>query len=211
MALYVVVEGDGDRVAVPNLLARLGTDLGYGAPHWAPPLKINVRSETDAQRAAGLVRPRQDAGGLLILRDDEDGCPRDNAPEIARWLKALALPFPAACVLFYREYETLFLPCLDTFAGRPLTTGAIERPGLDADARFDGDPEQPRDAKRVLTSAMPPGRAYKETTDQLSFTRMLDFARLRESGLACFATLERALHFLLGGKGSAGEVFPIDR
>jgi hypothetical protein len=210
MAFYVVVEGHGEVRAVPNLLNRLSADLGFAA-HWSHPLKINVLREADAQKAASLLRSRPGAEGLLVLRDDEDGCPRDDGPEIARWLQRLALPFPAACVLFYREFETLFLPCLDLFAGRPLMTGRIEREGIREGTVPVEDPEARRDAKRLLTESMPSGRAYKETTDQLALTRMLDFDRLRSVDLPCFGTLERALQFLLGGRAGPGQVFPLDR
>jgi hypothetical protein len=210
MAHYVVVEGAGEVRAVPNLLHRLSSELGHPT-HWAPPLRINVIRSTDAEKAGNLVRQRPDAEGLLVLRDDEDGCPRDDAPQLARWMKRLELPFPTACVLFYREYETLFLPCLAELAGKPLKHGSIEREGIRAGALFEGDPEIPRDAKGVVSAAMPSGRAYKETLDQLALTQLLDFSTLRASGLACFATLERALRFLLAGEAAPGTVFPLDR
>lgn len=211
MSFYVVVEGHGDRAAAPNLLSRLSDDLGFHGVVWKPPLRINVMRESDAEQAAELLRPRSDAEGVLVLRDDEDGCPRTDGPQIATWFKRLGLPFPVACVLLYREYETLFLPGLDLLAGKPLVSGGIERRGIDPHACFDGDPEGPRDAKAILTSAMPPGRAYKETTDQLAFTRMLDFGRLRQRQLPCFLTLQRALTALLTGALAPGDVFPLDR
>ncbi|MHB1808226.1 MAG: hypothetical protein ACYCU0_02890 [Solirubrobacteraceae bacterium] len=124
----------------------------------------------------------------------------------------MALPFPAAVVLFYREYETIFLPCVDVMAGLPIVEGGIERAGLAPNARYGGDDyESPRDAKGVLTGLMSAGRSYKPTTDQLAFTRMLDFERLRASGLPCFGTLERALRFLLDPTAAPGSVFPLDR
>lgn len=211
MAFYVVVEGAGDVKAVPNLLYRLGQDLGYHDAHWAVPLKVNVLRKIDAVKAASLIRNRPNVDGMLVLRDDEDGCPRTDGPELARWLKELRLPFPAAAVLLYREYETLFLPCIDLLAGQPLRSGTIERDGLRPGSVFDGDPEGPRDAKGVISSAMPSGRSYKETVDQLALTQLLDFRRLRERDLPCFGTLERALHFLLSGDACAGQVFPLDR
>jgi hypothetical protein len=209
MALAVVVEGEGERRAVPNLLHRLSADLGHPAARWAAPIRINVQRPADAQRVADLTRHRFD--GLLVLRDDEDGCPAQDGPQMARWFKELSLPFPAACSLFFREYETLFLSALPELAGQDLALGGVVRPGLAAGALFDGDPESRRDAKGVLSSLLPPGRSYKETVDQLAMTQLLEFEPLRRRGLPCFETLERAVGFLLSGDGAPGDVFPLDR
>jgi hypothetical protein len=211
MPFYVVVEGHGEVQAVPNLVSRLAEDLGY-APAWAmPPLRLPITRSADAEKAVGLLRGRQNVDGLLVLRDDEDGCPCLDGPELARWFADLKAPFPIAVTLFYREYETLFVAALNDLAGQPLTSSGIVRAGLQPGARFDRHPEGPRDAKGIITAAMPPGQAYKETTDQLALTRLLDFDRLRIARLPCFETLERAMHFLLGGKASPGQVFPLDR
>jgi hypothetical protein len=35
MAFYVVVEGQGEVRAVPNLLSRLSADLGFAGARWA--------------------------------------------------------------------------------------------------------------------------------------------------------------------------------
>jgi hypothetical protein len=170
-----------------------------------------VATPADAAKAAGLIRARGDAEGLLVLRDDEDGCPREDGPDVASWFRDAGLPFPVAVTLFDREYETIFLPCLDLFAGRPLVADGIERRGIAADTLAVTGPEARRDAKGLLSAAMPPGRSYKPTLDQLPLTRMLDFERLRAVRLPCFETLERALRFLLAGQAAPGQVFPLDR
>jgi hypothetical protein len=205
----VVVEGAGDAHAVPNLLARLTLDLGLSAA-WRPPIRINVLRPSDAQRVADLTRSRAGLNGLLVLRDDEDGCPAKDGPEMAKWFKDLGLPFPVACCLFFREYETLFLASLPELAGRDLVVRGVSRTGLPADASFTGDPERRRDPKSVLTGLLPAGRSYKETVDQLAFTQLLQFPELRQRALPCFETLERALQFLSGG-APPGSVFPLDR
>lgn len=207
MPFYVVVEGDGEQQAVPNLIQRWCQAHGETQRFWRPPIRINVQREADAQRIIGLVSARRDAEGLLVLRDDEDGCPKTDGPAMAQWFKTLAAPFPVACALLFREYETMFLPFVTEWAGRSLSNG---REGLRADATFTGDPEAKRDAKGVITNAMPAGRSYKETVDQLEFTRLLDIDALRQSGLPCVGTLDRAIQFLLSSK-PPGAVFPLDR
>ncbi|HEU4409506.1 MAG TPA: hypothetical protein VFS43_29890 [Polyangiaceae bacterium] len=92
-------------------------------------------------------------------------------------------------------------------AGKPLIDPkGTKRPGIREGAKFEGDPQGPRDAKGVVSSFMSPGRVYKPTTDQLALTRMLDFGTLRGSGLPCFSTLENALRFLSGA--APGAVYP---
>jgi hypothetical protein len=119
----------------------------------------------------------------------------------------LSLPFPAAVVLFHREYETLFLPCIDLMAGQPIhDPNGTDRPGIVAGARFEGDPQSRRDAKGAISSFFPPGRHYKPTIDQVALTRMLDFRALRASQLPCFTTLENALRFL--ATAGPGETYP---
>ena len=117
---------------------------------------------------------------------------------VRAWVRALALPFPVAVVLFYREYETLFLPCLAQMAAKPLKDHlGRELAPLAPEASFGGDPEQSRDAKKIVNRFLPRTSPYQPTTHQLALTRLLDFDVLRSSGLPCFGTLERALSFVL--------------
>lgn len=154
-----------------------------------------------------LLRAKPDCDLVLFLRDEDDGCPKDRGPEAADWLRRARLPFASAFVLFHREYETLFLPCLPLMAGKPIVDpNGVRRQGVREGAKFEGDPQARRDAKGLVSSFMPPGRSYKPTTDQRALTQMLDFGVLQASGLPCFSTLENALRFL--SQASPGEVYP---
>lgn len=204
----IVVEGHGELEAAHNLVTRLGHDLGLHVP-WAPPRRFpNLHLQKGIEKAAERARLEPNVEALLILKDEDDRCPAEWGPKIGAWLRALDLPFPAAVALMYREYETLFLPCVDLMAGRPLVAYGAERPGLLEGTRFDGDPESIRGAKEWLSRHFPRGTSYKPTLDQLPLTRMLDFERLRRSGLACFGSLERALRFLAAHAGMRGRVYP---
>lgn len=208
MPAFLVVEGHGEVEAADNLIVRLTHEQGHDL-QWARPRRFpNLHIERGIVRAAEVLRIELDADALLILRDEDDRCPARTGPEIASWLRALRLPFPAAVVMFCREYESMFLPCIDLMAGRPLRGNTSERPGILPGTRFDGDPETIRDAKGWLTKHFPRGSSYKPTLDQLPMTRMLDFPRLREHGLPCFGTLERALKFLAEARGREGAVYP---
>jgi len=203
---YVLVEGHGELGAVDNLLSRLSRDLDLPLS-WAPASRWkNLHLQRGIEKGANYIRAKRDAQALLVLRDEDDACPRERGPLMAEWLLGLNLPFPAAVVLLKPEYEVLFLPCLDRMAGRLLGSGAAARPGLQEGTRWEGDWEGRRDVKGWLSAHFPPNRSYKPTLDQLLLTRLVDFGVLRQSGPACFGTLERALAFL--AQGTAGAVYP---
>ena len=125
-----------------------------------------------------------------------------EGPETADWVRDERLPSPCSVVLFRREYETLFLPCLARMAGKPLRDDRnIERPGLLPDTSFQGDYERTRGVKEWLSKHLSEGRAYKPKVDQLPLTRMIDFDDLRKAELPSFGTLERALRFLDESRG----------
>lgn len=196
---YVVVEGHGETGAVLNLVTRLSSDLGLeSAARWAEPIRGRaLGTEAGVRDAVELVRGKGDAARLLILRDEDDGCPATAGPAAASWIAAHADAFPIAVVLARSEYESLFLASLETIAGRAIRDPSnVERAGLVADAKFDGDPESKRGAKEWLSAHFPRGKRYKPTLDQAPLTRMVDFGVVRRRGLAWFGTLERALRFL---------------
>lgn len=209
---YILVEGHGEVGAVDNLIARLWAERGAGHP-WARAVRWNnlhqrsSRTTGGVERAIDWARAKGDTGALLLLRDEDDACPKDKGPEIASWIRSLSPPFPVAVVLFHREYEVLFLPCVEQMAGRPLNG----RPGLLPGSRYTGDWEATRGVKEWLTDRFPPGRSYKPTLDQLPMTRMIDLDTLRGAGVPCFTTLERALDFLAAAFGAAGVYPPASR
>jgi hypothetical protein len=208
---YIVVEGHGELAAAHNLVTRLSRDLQVFMPWTAPRRYPNLHLRRGVEKAAARARVEADVAGLLLLRDEDDRCPAETAPEIAAWLRALALPFPAAVVLLHREYEALFLPCIDLMAGRELDGYGSRRPGLLPGTRFTGDPQAIRGVKEWLSKHFPRGSSYKPTLDQLPLTRMLDFRRLRSASLPCFGSLERALRFLGEHTGTSGQVYPPPR
>ncbi len=211
--LYVLVEGHGEVAAVQNLLARISQDQECFYP-WDKPRRWQNLHQWKSQSGRGgvlkgvnFIRSKQDVGGLLILRDEDDMCPKDLAPEMATRLRDLKLPFPVAYVLLHPEYEVLFLPCLKQMTG----IFPDGRPGLVAGAAWDGDNwESRRGVKEWLSKHFPPGRSYKPTMDQAIMTRKIDMDVLRNSGVPCFGSLERAIHSLCEHMGSAGVVYPVD-
>jgi hypothetical protein len=203
---YILVEGHGELGAVDNLISRLSEDLGLRRL-WSPAIRWkNLHLARGVEQGANFIRTKPDTDALLILRDEDDKCPKELAPSIAGWVRNLRLPFPSAVVLLNPEYEVLFLPCLDRMAGKKLGTGASARPGLLPGTQWEGSWESRRGIKEWLSGHFPPNRIYKPTLDQLPLTRLIDFGVLRDADLPCFGTLERALGSL--AQGSAGEVYP---
>ena len=205
---YVLVEGHGEvDGAANNLIARLSRDVQTPFS-WSPARRWTNLHLWDGVRRGGLrsgaefIRSKGDASALLILRDEDDGCPRELAPARAEQLRSLHLPFPTAYVLLHPEFEVLFLPCLDRMSGAGFPAGLV----------WDRDSwEARRGMKEWLSAQLPRGRRYKPTTDQLSLTRCLDLNALRAAEVPCFGTLERAVRFL-GARSHArtagGEVYP---
>lgn len=203
---HIIVEGHGELEAAHNLVTRLSADLEVYLP-WSKPARYpNLHLQRGVEKAAERSRIERDIAALLLLKDEDDRCPAEWGPRIAGWLRDLRLPFPTAVVLLHREYEALFLPCVDLMAGRDLD--AFGRPGLVAGTTFSGDPESIRGVKEWLSRHFPRGVSYKPTLDQLPMTRMLDFSRLRASRMPCFASLERALRFIGANLGQGGVVSP---
>ncbi|MCO5169701.1 MAG: DUF4276 family protein [Planctomycetes bacterium] len=205
----VVVEGHGEVEAVANLVHRLWRAQGHPFLNWQVNRWPKLSTDDGIRRACSFARSIR-AVAMLVLRDNEDSCPKDDGPRLAKIVREEALSIPAAVVLLYREYEVLFLPCLERMAGVTLKDDrGVERPGLVVGTRFEGNYESVRDVKGWLSDHFPQGRSYKPTLDQLPMTRLIELEVLRTSGLPCFGTLERALTFLAQAVArSVGGVYP---
>ena len=107
---YLLVEGHGEVEAAQNLIVRLSREVGPYIP-WAGPLRWPNLHQWEGHKSGGVrtgaefIRSKPDAGALLILRDEDDQCPKELAPQIAQQLRPLNLPFPTAYVLLHPEYE----------------------------------------------------------------------------------------------------------
>jgi hypothetical protein len=204
---YLVVEGHGEVTAAPLLVNGLAQHLQLAVRFYGSVIRTKgVHDPTALLKAAALLRSKPDCGHALFIFDDEDGCPAKDGPAKAHELRSLGLPFPAAVVLAFREYETWLLPCVASMAGRPIQRDDGTRlRGLKPGTQPPPDPEAIRDAKGWLTEHYVE-RAYKETQDQAALTQLVDFGVLRASGLSSVGTLERALRFLDGANPSG--VYP---
>ena len=210
---YMIVEGHGEVGAAANLVTRLWRDLGLDPQfHWSgmPIRGKAIHTREGVTRACSLVRTKHDAAAMLLVRDADDDidCPKIRGPETADWVRAEQLAFPCAIVLFRREFETLFLPCLERIAGQPLRDDrGIERAGLLPGTSFKETTKVYAVSKSGCRAISLPGISYKPTLDQLAMTRMIHFDDLRRSGLSSFASLETGLRFIGQNPGTPG-VYP---
>jgi len=204
----IFVEGHGENEAAINLITRLWVYLELDPTHfWTKAYRSSqLNTENGIKKACEFARA-EGFEKLLILRDEDDNCPRQTAPASAQWIINAALQIPSALVLFHREYETLFLPCLPIIArANPIGTHGDPLPWIAADTTFTGDFESIRGVKEWLSRRYPSGRKYKPRVDQLPMTRLIDFEVLTNSDLPCFGSLVRGLQFLSANQGHS--VYP---
>ena len=202
--IYLFVEGHGDERAVSNLITRLWAELKLPFIPIDPGKRLpNLHINKGLVRAVDLIRTKSNAQGLIIIRDDEDHCPAEIVKGRTDFLRSLKAPFPIAYHIMYREYETLFLPCIHLMAGREINYEfGLGKIRLSEDAHFEGNPEAHRDAKGILSRFYPGNKIYKPSLDQLPLTRLIDFNVLRETNLPCFETLERCLINISNNQGT---------
>ena len=165
--LTLLVEGEGDALAVPGLVLRLLREAGHEAWTVKKPKIVGgvgtLRKRMDD--LAAYLRTEQ-PDGVLVLLDLDDGCPKQEAAKLAAEWRAHALPFPIAVVLAHREFEAWLLASLPTIA-----RNVAELPN---ELTYDAEPEARRGVKKWLISQMPPGRGYKERLHQKAYAKHLD-------------------------------------
>lgn len=203
---FLLVEGHGEEAAMNNLIARISSNLNFYHVNWMPAMRVpnlhqweNPRGRGGVKAGAEMMRRRSDVGALMIIRDEDDLCPKALAPQIASRLKDLDLPFPVAYVLLHPEYEVLFLPCL----------GNMSSFGFKDDLTWDRDTwEARRGIKEWLSNHLPRGKSYKPTVDQLKMTQKIDLEQLRAANVPSFGSLERAVKMVLEHFGAPGVIYP---
>ncbi len=162
-----IVEGDGDMKAVPLLLRMILQHHQWFDWSVAPPKKARGLSALKRKLGSFIryAEKERDCSAILILLDLDDGCPRDEACDLADRVRQLRSTTPIAVAFAHREYEAWFLASLATIAGSY---------GLSPDLVYDGDVEGRRGVKEWLTRQMPRGQGYKETIHQVKFTSRID-------------------------------------
>lgn len=169
MRVVPIVEGHGDLKAVPALIGMLGaqielqifSDIPIRAGEWP-----KIKRTGELERLLTLASTRG-ADRILVVLDMDDDCPvteyNHAMVRVENWKNGRNIDVGVA--FLYREFETLFLHQYEKFKDN--------RPNLPV---FDNEPEFYRGAKGLLKRVT--GRRYKETEDQILFTKRLDLPRL---------------------------------
>lgn len=178
-----IVEGDGELNAVPLLLRNIlysnsifGTEI----------MRAQKRGDIGKVRKnfERFLEAAQIEGAAIIWTFDcDDDCAKDVHAEFTERAKGVYCPNPIRFCFFVREYEALFLACIETLRGALPIGENIQ------DWR---DPETIRNAKGTISGLMPKGISYSPTIDQARLTALLDFARLRATSRA-FRHLEKSI------------------
>jgi len=181
MKLLPIVEGPGDKAALPILLRRLlHAHEIYDVEVMRPYTLGDVYKVVKNFRRYVLTAAKEGAPILWTL-DLDDGCPVEILKLLEKELPA-GVNVPLKFSFFVREYESMFIceqQCL-------LELGLVD------DCVFPEQPEAIRGAKEWISKAMPSGRSYKETVHQAKLSHSVDLGRVRERS-SSFRHLEKAL------------------
>lgn len=190
-----IVEGHGEREAVPVVIRRLAANLDATlAIHIPHPIRIpksRLLKPGELERAVDLAARRiAGHGAVLILLDSDDDCPALLGPELLRRALSTRGGVPLAVVIAKQEFESWFLAAAESLRGHRGLATALGPPP---------DPEAIRGAKEWLNSHMESGRAYVETLDQPAFAARfdLDMARKADSFDKCYREIIRLLSELM--------------
>lgn len=187
-----VVEGHGEKAAVPHLLRRLFTRFGlhgclralpperiaHTGSHWIT-LKDQAERRTSMrkawERACAKVRP---SGLVLVFLDLDDDLPCLAAPKLRDDLASIDPSISFEIIFAVREFETWFLHAAPSLRDH--------LPGLGSGETVR---HQVRDAKGELERLM--RRKYSERLDQPAFA--MDFSLDQAMSCPSFARLVRKL------------------
>lgn len=172
--IVCIVEGEGDRIALPALIGRLCPSAIVPQPIKARRNQITKRDMLGKFLSYGnaAIAEKNREGVILIVVDADDDCPADLGPRILQDACALLPTRKCFVVLAKRMYETWLV------AG-----------GVAGDTAYADDIESVANPKVILQSTF---GHYKETVDQLRLTRLMDPSRAR-SGSPSFDKMCRTV------------------
>lgn len=191
-----VVEGDGEVEAVPILLRQFL--INYDRHDIRISRPMNARGRGRLTRPQGLedfieyAVKKPGCNAVLLIMDSEGECPKsDILPDLIKRVANLNLPLPVFLVFPHYNFESWFAASLPAYAGRKIKGRKLIPP----EALFDGDVES-GNGKRILKGIINPGLKYRETEDQASLTRLMDFDLVRQRSRS-FRRMEHAFQEII--------------
>jgi hypothetical protein len=175
--LVPIVEGYGEVQAFPELLRQMLHQRQAFQFEIARPIRIpktRLLKNGEIERAVKIARLNSNCSGILILLDaDEDrDCPKRLAPTLLKRATRASGRIPVRVILAKREYESWFIGAIASLRGFR---------GIPDHATPPADPEEIRGAKEWISKLLPRGTAYKETIDQVAFSKRMDLGLARGS------------------------------
>lgn len=195
------MEGHGEMEAVPVLLRRLQAEIGTYTFQIARPIRrrrSELATEEQVRRSVRLALGTPECGGILIMLDSDDACPKDFAPLVQNWAQNESGLIRCEVVLPHREYEAWFIAAIESIRGIR---------GVRLDAGSHPAPEEVRNCKGALEERMNAGSSYSPRVDQAALSAQFD---LRQAHLCCrsFRRLVKAFGQLAEGTGAELPVWP---
>lgn len=164
-----IVEGHGEKEAVPLLLRRILSS--YEMWNWTVARPIQVgnlnKLKMKLQSFIKYALKYKDCAGILILLDLDDGCPAMENKNLSEPRHNLYLTCPVSVVFAHREYEAWFLASIETIA-------SDKNNKFSQNLIYTKSVESKRGVKEWLSSQLPSGYSYKPTVDQARLTNLID-------------------------------------
>ena len=196
-----IIEGKGERPAVPILMRRIAEALGvYVDGYTCVPTKRDRFPRFADERERIVAAARADAGtnGAILVVLDSDGEPPCNharhgaAPcllgeSLLDVVRPLTGGLPLAVVWAECEFEGWLLAAAPSLIGEKGLSEGVEAPE---------DPDKIGDAKGWLSRNMRDGRKYSPTADQARLTDRFDMETARQRSPSfdrCYHEIERLI------------------
>lgn len=194
MKIQPIVEGHGEVSAVPVLLRRLIDEAKAYRIKVNPPIRgkqSQLLQQEGLRRWVQLAMKQEDCRGIIILFENEDGCPKELGPTLQTWAQPESGRLPCVVALAHREYEAWFLASVESLRGKR---------GIRHDAESHPQPESVRDAKGALEERMERQSCYLETADQVALSALFDMKAAYQKSRS-FRHLVKALGELIRKMG----------
>ena len=203
----LILEGSGDKDAVPELLRNLAYKHKIFNFSTAP-RPISGRNIQALRTSGQLERFIQhgltkDGDSLLLLFDCDELCAKNEVHAFTERVRKQNPTKKVGFAFFNSEYESFFITCLDLIAKRyPEYEWDL------GDWNVNDEHEEIVGAKGYISRHMKANKSYKPTRDQVKFTSALDLDRLREKSRS-FRHLESTLLWLTGQTDDDSLIYPL--